>query len=217
MSDNGFMRRQWAEIRKGGSAAFSTEQMLDILEGGNDRKMLGRQEVLNRVLSYFNGCIRTAIEEDTEEKVATWVRNPTKSGLALCLGIDKQTLLDYVKGINSEGRKFSSENPDYKRTISVDDFDILRRAYSLIENFYEEQLALNKNNAGVIYWLNNANNTKWSNEQEFKFGVTEEPERRILAMDELPVLDYAGDIKDTGQQDTMTLPYLDDGEAGTVK
>lgn len=100
-----------------------------------------------------------------------WVRNPTKSGLALCLGIDKQTLLDYVKGVNSDGKAYSRTNPDYKRVVATEDFDILQRAYSLIETFYEEKLAENRNNAGTIYWLNNANNTKWSNEQEFKFSA----------------------------------------------
>lgn len=206
MGDNGFMKRQWEEIRKAGSAAFSTEQMENILRGG-EGKVLTRQEVLDRVLSYFDGCVRVAVEEDTGEKITTWVRNPTKSGLAICLGIDKQTLLDYVKGVNSEGKDFSRTKPDYKRTISVDDFDILRKAYTLIENFYEEQLALNKNNAGTIYWLNNAHNTKWSNEQEFKFGVTEKPERRVLTASELPKLGVAKG--DAVQQEGASLPRLD--------
>lgn len=205
MGDNGFMKRQWEEIRKAGSAAFSTSQLQSILQG-DDGKVLTRQEVLDRVLSYFNGCVRVAVEEDTGEKITTWVRNPTKTGLALCLGVDKQTLSDYVKGINSDGKEFSKTKPDYKRKISTEDFDILRRAYTLIENFYEEQLALNKNNAGVIYWLNNANNTKWSNEQEFKFGVSEEKTepRRWMSMDELPVL---GNPED---HDTASFPRLGD-------
>ena len=185
MGNNGFMMRQWEELKKAGSATFDVGQMRNILQGG-DETVLSRDEVLDRVMGYFSGCVRVAIEESTGEQITTWVRNPTKSGLAICLGIDKQTLLDYVKGVNSEGKKFSVINPDHKRNISVEDFDILRKAYSLIENFYEEQLALNKNNAGVIYWLNNASNTKWSNEQEFKFGTLEQTEKPALS-----ALDFA--------------------------
>ena len=62
-------------------------------------------------------------------------------------GIDKQTLLDYVKGVNSNGKAFSRTNPDYKRIVAAEDFHILQRAYSLIETFYEEKLGENRNNA----------------------------------------------------------------------
>lgn len=34
--------------------------------------------------------------------------------------------------------------------MATEDFDILRRAYALIETFYEEKLGENRNNAGVI-------------------------------------------------------------------
>lgn len=165
-----FMVRQWEDLKKSGGVTFSLNQMEQILQGGNGA-VLTRDEVMSRVINYFNSCVKVVIDEDTQEKVTTWVRNPTKSGLALCLGIDKQTLLDYVKGVNSDGKAYSRTNPDYKRVVATEDFDILQRAYSLIETFYEEKLAENRNNAGTIYWLNNANNTKWSNEQEFKFSA----------------------------------------------
>lgn len=165
-----FMVRQWEDLKKSGGVTFSLNQMEKILQGG-DGAVLTRDEVMSRVVNYFNSCVKVVIDEDTREKVTTWVRNPTKSGLALCLGIDKQTLLDYVKGVNSDGKAYSRTNPDYKRVVATEDFDILQRAYSLIETFYEEKLAENRNNAGTIYWLNNANNTKWSNEQEFKFSA----------------------------------------------
>lgn len=182
-----FMVRQWEELKKSGGVTFSLDQMEQILQGG-DGAVLTREDVMNKVIGYFNSCVKVVVDEDTQEKVTTWVRNPTKSGLALCLGIDKQTLLDYVKGVNSDGKAYSRTNPDHKRIVSTEDFDILQRAYSLIETFYEEKLGENRNNAGTIYWLNNANNTKWSNEQEFKFGTVEQPERRILTADELPRL-----------------------------
>lgn len=174
MSESGekkrFMVRQWEDLKKSGGVTFSLNQMEQILQGG-DGAVLTREEVMSKVIGYFNSCVKVVLDEDTQEKVTTWVRNPTKSGLALCLGIDKQTLLDYVKGVNSDGKAYSRTNPDYKRVVATEDFDILQRAYSLIETFYEEKLGENRNNAGTIYWLNNANNTKWSNEQEFKFST----------------------------------------------
>lgn len=165
-----FMVRQWEDLKKCGGVTFSLNQMEQILQGG-DEVVLTREEVMSKVMGYFNSCVKVVLDEDTQEKVTTWVRNPTKSGLALCLGIDKQTLLDYVKGVNSDGKAYSRTKPDYKRVVATEDFDILQRAYSLIETFYEEKLGENRNNAGTIYWLNNASNGKWSNEQEFKFST----------------------------------------------
>lgn len=179
-----FMVRQWEDLKKSGGVTFSLNQMEQILQGG-DGTLLTREEVMSKVIGYFNSCVKVVLDEDTQERVTTWVRNPTKSGLALCLGIDKQTLLDYVKGVNSDGKAYSRTNPDYKRVVAVEDFDILQRAYSLIEVFYEEKLAENRNNAGTIYWLNNANNTKWSNEQEFKFGTVENEKHKVLTIAEL--------------------------------
>lgn len=170
-----FMVRQWEDLKKSGGVTFSLNQMEQILQGG-DGAVLTREEVMSKVIGYFNSCVKVVLDEDTQEKVTTWVRNPTKSGLALCLGIDKQTLLDYVKGVNSDGKTYSWTKPDHKRVVATEDFDILQRAYSLIETFYEEKLGENRNNAGTIYWLNNANNTKWSNEQEFKFSAEQKTE-----------------------------------------
>ena len=198
-----FMVRQWEDLKKSGGVTFSLDQMERILEGG-DGVVLTREEVMSKVIGYFNSCVKVVVDEDTQEKVTTWVRNPTKSGLALCLGIDKQTLLDYVKGVNSDGKAYSRTNPDYKRIVATEDFDILQRAYSLIETFYEEKLGENRNNAGTIYWLNNSGNTKWSNEQEFKFGTVEQPERRVLTVDELPRLS----LPDDSPLSCETLPKL---------
>lgn len=202
MSETGekkrFMVRQWEDLKKSGGLTFSLDQMEKILQGG-DGVVLTRAELMGKVIGYFNGCVKVVLDEDTQEKVTTWVRNPTKSGLALCLGIDKQTLLDYVKGVNSDGKAYSRTNPDYKRIVATEDFDILQRAYSLIETFYEEKLADNRNNAGTIYWLNNSSNTKWSNEQEFKFGTVEQPERKMLTLNELPRLRIDDDSPLSGE------------------
>lgn len=185
-----FMVRQWEELRKAGGVTLSIEQIEEIMnqEVG---KVLDRETVMKKVLGYFATCLETVEDGDTGEKVSTWKRNPTKGGLALALGIDKQTLLDMVKNKNSAGNPYSSVRPDKKRIIAVEDFDILQKAYAMIEEFYESQLGLNKNNAGVMYWLNNSNNSKWSNEQEFKFGTAEHNDRPTLTAADLPQLGSA--------------------------
>lgn len=183
-----FMKRQWEDLKKSGGIALSINEIRAILEEGDTEKMLSREEVLNRITGYFNSCLKIAVDADTGKEVATWVRNPTKSGLALALGVAKETLIDYCNGINSAGRGFSWTKPDAKRVVSNEDFDIVRKAYALIESFYEEKLGDNRNNAGVIYWLNNTANSKWSNEQEFRFGTVEQQYHRVLSAAELPQL-----------------------------
>ena len=220
MAEKRFMVRQWEDIRKAGGLSASIEQITEVLQRDDDI-MLTRKDVLNRVAGYFDSCLKVVEDEETGERVTTWKRNPTKSGLALALGVDKQTLLDYVKGTNSSGKPYREDAYKHRR-IQNTDFDILRKAYAIIENFYEEQLGVNKNNAGVIYWLNNANNTRWSNEQEIVFN---QPERRVLSIDELPRLsdlhledDFSLSDTDTMEDKTASdgikelpeLPFADD-------
>ena len=202
-----FMVREWEDLKKAGGVAFSLEQIDNMLQGGV-KEVLSREDVLERVKGYFDSCLKVVIDADSGEPTTTWVRNPTKSGLALILGIDKQTLLDYVKGVNSANKPFSSIKPDYKRVVAAEDFDILRKAYAIIEDFYEQKLGENRNNAGTIYWLNNAHNTKWSNEQEFHFGAIEQVERAALSAAELPKLGYM-----KVDRETTLLPRLSENVA----
>ena len=185
MADKRFMIRQWEEIRKAGGISASIEEITDMLERSTD-EVLTREEVIDKVRGYFNSCLKIVEDEETGELITTWRRNPTKSGLALALDIENQTLIDYVRGTNSSGQPYREDAYSHRR-IKNTEFDILRKAYQVIESFYEENLAVNKNNAGVIYWLNNSTNTKWSNEQQFKFGVADgEVRPKPLSMENLP-------------------------------
>lgn len=177
--DKRFMVRQWEDIKKAGSLTFSIETMKDLLQGSN-AEMLTREQLIDRITGYFNSCIKVVIDEDTGEQMTTWAKNPTKTELALVIGVDKQTLCDYVSGKNSKGDSFSYDRPDVKRVVATSDFDVIRRAYTIIESFYEGELAKNKNNAGVIFWLNNACNNKWSNEQEFKFSSDNDGTNKVI-------------------------------------
>lgn len=196
-----FAIEQWKDLRKSGGIAPSIAEIENVLQGDN-KKMYSREEVIIRISNYFQSCITDTVDEETGEVVRVWCRNPTKAGLALSLGLSSQTLADYVSGIRSDGVAFS-KNENSRRIVSNEDFDILRKAYSLIEMFYEEKLGENRNNAGVIFWLNNLQNNRWSNEQSFKFDYRPQvEERRCLTTDELPQL--SGSAK----TDNVTLSML---------
>lgn len=197
-----YMVRAWEEAKKAGGLSYSPEQIQAILEERDDI-VLTREEVKNRISAYFQSCLMLSRDEDTKEMNYVWKRNPTKSGLALALGVTPQTVVDYVKGSDRRGNiyKATGENKG-RQKIATADFDLIRKAYVLIEDFYEQKLGDNRNNAGVIFWLNNKENTRWSNEQEFKFGTVEQPERRALSAAELPRLG------ETGQLQAEDLPQL---------
>ena len=203
-----FAIEQWQEMKKAGGVAPSLAEIENILQG-SDADMYSREEVITRISNYFQSCITDTIDEDTGEVVRVWCRNPTKSGLALSLGLSSQTLIDYVAGIRSDGFAYSS-NENSRRIISNKDFDILRKAYGLIEMFYEEKLGENRNNAGTIFWLNNLQNNRWSNEQSFKFDYQPQTqERRSLSAAELPKL---SDMKKTDSMASINLPRFDSVE-----
>lgn len=187
-----YMVRAWEEAKKAGGLSYSPEQIEAILEESDD-VVLTRAEVKDKISAYFQSCLMLSRDEDTQEENYVWKRNPTKSGLALALGVSPQTVVDYVKGTDRRGNIYKAEGENKGRQkIATADFDLIRKAYTLIEDFYEQKLGDNRNNAGVIFWLNNKENTRWSNEQEFKFGVVENEERRVLTAAELPKLgEYA--------------------------
>lgn len=143
-------------------------------------EMLTREEVKNKISAYLQSCITMSQDEETQEFNYVWKRNPTKSGLALALSVSPQTLIDYVKGSDRRGNTYKPEGENKGRQkIATADFDLIRKAYILIEDFYEQKLGDNRNNAGVIFWLNNKENTRWSNEQEFKFSAESKAETTL--------------------------------------
>lgn len=171
-----YMAMAWQEAKKAGGLAYSPQQIDSILEERDDI-VLTREEVKQRISAYFQNCMTVGQDEETLELTYIWKRNPTKSGLALVLGVSPQTLVDYVKGVDRRDNKYKVENQrETVQKINTNDFDLIRKAYALIEDFYEQKLGDNRNNAGVIFWLNNRENSRWSNEQEFKFGTIEPKE-----------------------------------------
>lgn len=195
------MVRAWEEAKKAGGISYSPEQIETILEERGDM-LLTREEVKSRITAYFGSCLTVTQDEDSGELSYIWKRNPTKSGLAMALNVSPQTLIDYIKGSDRHGNQYKEYcNITNRQRINTSDFDLLRKAYTLIEDFYEQKLGDNRNNAGVIFWLNNKENTRWSNEQEFKFGTVDVEKTRSLSAAELPKL---------GQVPASLLPKLDE-------
>ncbi len=195
------MVRAWEEAKKAGGISYSPEQIETILEERSDM-LLTREEVKSRITAYFGSCLTVTQDEDSGELSYIWKRNPTKSGLAMALNVSPQTLIDYIKGSDRHGNQYKEYcNITNRQRINTSDFDLLRKAYTLIEDFYEQKLGDNRNNAGVIFWLNNKENTRWSNEQEFKFGTVDVEKTRSLSASELPKL---------GQVPASLLPKLDE-------
>ena len=156
--------RNWEDIRRGGGVAPKLSDIVSALEG-DDRTMMTRQEVLDTIISYFKDKIQIVQDEDTGEPIPIWKSAPTKSQLAARLGISMQTLNRYCKGQYLGGREFQG----YKHErIAPEDFDILRRAMLVISDFYEAKLGENRNNSGVIFWLLNSQNDRWTNEQKLE-------------------------------------------------
>lgn len=66
------------------------------------------------------------------------------------LGVSPQTLVDYVKGVDRRDNKYKVENQrETVQKINTNDFELIRKAYALIEDFYEQKLGDNRNNAGA--------------------------------------------------------------------
>ena len=176
-------KRSWEAIKKAGGIAPSPSAVRSMLTEDTNG-LLTREELVDRISRYFESCIREVVNDDTHELTTMWVRAPSKTGLAAAIGVDLQTLIDYVNGIRSDGKPFS-DIPNSRRRVASGDFDVLRKAYSIISTYYEEQLSMNKNNSGSIFWLLNGLNSRWSNEQTV---IRREDKKITLTADQLPSL-----------------------------
>lgn len=163
------VNRTWEEIRKNGGECYPIETIKNILEGDNkSMAAYSRQEIIDRIADYFQSITEKVVDEDSGEVRTVWKRNPTKSGLALSLNMTVESLSRIVNDRNTDGQPFQ-EKPTPTTKIGKPDFDVILTAYTLITDFYEQNLGKNMNNSGSIFWLNNAQNGKWSNQQEFTF------------------------------------------------
>ena len=97
------------------------------------------KELEDKIEAYFKDC-------EVNEKPYTI------SGLALSLGVDRRTIVNY------------SHNEEF--------FPTIKKARAKCENYAEEQLFIGKNTAGVIFNLKN--NYSWKDQQEVNLGGQED-------------------------------------------
>lgn len=109
------------------------------MEQGRPLKYRSKKKLETAIDDYFMCC-------DTNE------RPYTMSGLAVHLGIDRTTLINYGKR-----EQF---------------FDTIKKARDRIESYAEEQLYMNKHTAGVIFNLKN--NFGWKDRAELEVNADEE-------------------------------------------
>lgn len=175
-----FMKKTWEELQKAGSPAMSMDDIINFLEV--DGKMLERQEVMNIVKQYFDRKLQKVADE--YGNVATiWLSPPRKAEFAAALGVDTTTLARYVTG-EYNGNQYAGGKT--RGRVNKDDFDIVRKAYQIIQDYFEGKLPENRNPAGICYWLNNSANEKWSNEQSLHISAeTTRQNEPQLSRDEL--------------------------------
>ena len=157
------VRRTWEEISKGAGESpspFEIERYLTRSQG----IQMSREEVLKRIQEYFASCTESYEDEDNGGIYYRWRRNPTKSGLARALGITAETLSHYCTD-SIKGHPYYDTN---QSVINRNDFDLLYSAFTVIQEFYEGNLAKNRNNSGSIFWLLNVGESRWTDTQTVK-------------------------------------------------
>lgn len=183
VSDNrgSYLARSWDDIRKAGGLAPPIDVISNYLHDGGETDMaqLTRQQVTDKIVEYFKSVTETCVDSDSGEIVTRWTENPTKSGLAMALGVCTDTLTRYLNNERNGGTYSLDNSNSY---ISPADFDLLRKASTIIESFYESRLGLNQNNSGSIFWLLNKKNNHWSNQQQ----IVVEHDNSCLRSDRTP-------------------------------
>lgn len=93
------------------------------------------EELQREIMDYFNSCFSFVCDENGVVEEVKWVRKPTLSGLAIHLGVARETIWKYGK------------SDRFGNTI--------KRAKDIITNFTEELLIEGKNIPGAINTLVN--------------------------------------------------------------
>lgn len=167
---NGIAR--WLELQKGGGTAPTTEEIKTLLSTRRDQT-IEREELKRLIEEYFRECTSQEVDELTGETITVWRTAPTKSKLALKLGVSKSTLMNAVCGGYGVGHNKPYMGGHGQR-IDESDFDLVRLAYSVIESYYESLLSQNRNNAGTIFWMLNSGRSEWLNESKVNVSAQQE-------------------------------------------
>lgn len=93
------------------------------------------EDMVDGIEDYFASCMQPTFDKDGVQTGVRWIRKPTVGGLAIHLGVSRDTIWRY-----SKSDQFS---------------DLIKRAKDIIANFTEEMLMEGRNPAGAINTLVN--------------------------------------------------------------
>ncbi len=165
-----FMIKSWEDYRKGGGIAPSPQEVARYLKGGNGAR-LSREELISRVSQFFSDFTTQCMDEDTGEITFTWKSCPTKASLARYIGVTAETLSRYLRG-ERNGSPYNAETPGGRAVVAASDFDVIKGAVNIIEEFYEGRLGVNMNGAGSIFWLKCHDDSRWHDKQELNLSAS---------------------------------------------
>lgn len=125
------------ELAKNSISAPSMDKISALLRNAGGRPpCFDSVEALNEgIEDYFRSCMAAVYDENGVQIGMKWVRKPTVGGLAIHLGVARETVWSYGKS-----DKFSNS---------------IKRAKEIITNFTEEMLIEGKNPVGAINTLVN--------------------------------------------------------------
>jgi hypothetical protein len=175
------VKRAWEDVGKTGGEAPSPMEIADYLSCNKGRQ-LTREDTEYKAREYLFSCLEEFEDEDTGEVRYRWKKNPTKAGLARALGVTPETLSRYAND-HVKGKPYVQDSD--RSVVSPEDFDIVRAAYGVIEEFYESQLGKNRNNSGSIFWLLNAKSERWTNKQEVEMVSSEQEGTIAMSQEEI--------------------------------
>lgn len=176
----------WQRLKKGGQLAPCLDNVSELITDVDNHYTLSHDELVSRIIYFFKSCTEVTIDEAGNE-VTKWKTAPTKNMLALCLGISREALTDTVSGLASNKKPISKDNPAHNRRIAIEDIEIVKRAYMLIESYYEGSLVGSGSPVGSIFWLLNSRTPEWSNDHTSTI-IHKKEVAEPLTADELPQL-----------------------------
>lgn len=165
-----FMAAAWGEMKTSRDVSLPLPQVENLLNGDNQQGALTRGELAGLLRAYFETKIQTVVDAEGNTSYY-WTSPPLKSELSLVLGISPRTIARYIAGEYEPGRPYQGQR---ERRISQEDTDLLQRAMTIIEGFYEQKLTTSRTPAGAIFWLLNASQSEWTNDQKLTVARDEE-------------------------------------------
>lgn len=176
--------RSWDDLRRSGGPSPSPEQINKYLNKPK-RERLTREELKQRIQAFFDDLIEEYQDQDTGQMGYAWRSCPTKSGLAMKIGISSFTLSRYLRNANCKGEAYNDREWGNRAIVSPNDFDLIEQAITVVESFYEASLGKNQNNSGCIFWLKNRTNVQWHDEQDINLTASREDDVPHMTREEI--------------------------------